>query len=293
MKVAIYGNQFNKEFNSSINELLDRLNHYNVDIYIYKPFYEFIKNNVNNRLKVRDTFIKHTDIRDEADVMFSIGGDGTFLETVRFVRNYNIPLIGINTGKLGFLANISRDEISYSVDSLINREFSLEERALVKLETSNNLFGELNYGLNEFTVHKRDSGSMIIISAYIDDDYLNTYWADGLIISTPTGSTAYSLSVGGPIVIPNSNNFIIVPISPHNLTVRPIVVPDNISLKLKVDGRGANFLVTLDHRSEVIDSSIELIIKRADFNISLIKFDKHTFYSTLRNKLMWGIDKRN
>ena len=222
--------------------------------------------------------------------MLSIGGDGTFLEAVSFVRNKNIPMLGINSGRLGFLANISSADIEFILDKIFDNEYFIENRALIKLETKDKLFKDFNYGLNDFTIHKNQSSSMITIHAYLNDDYLNSYWADGLIISTPTGSTAYSLSAGGPIVVPNSNNFIITPIAPHSLTVRPMIISDNNILTLKIESRSQNYLASLDYKSEFFNTDVEIKISKADFCIKLVKFKDQSFFETLRNKLMWGLD---
>jgi NAD+ kinase len=225
--------------------------------------------------------------------MLSIGGDGTFLETVSFVRDSTIPILGINTGRLGFLANVAKTEISEAIDSLARKKFTVEKRALLSVTKPENLFGEVNYGLNEITILKKDSSAMVTIHTYINGDYLNSYFADGLIVATPTGSTAYSLSCGGPLVMPGSQNFVITPIAPHNLNVRPLVISDNNIITLKVEGRSPNYLVSLDSRSETIDDSTELTLKKADFYIHLIKLENQHFFNTIRNKLLWGLDKRN
>lgn len=239
-------------------------------------------------------FSQHSDLDKNVDYFFSIGGDGTFLDAVTLVQDSGVPIVGVNSGRLGFMADIARDEIPAAISNILEGNYSIEERTLLKVQTeSNGLFKDFNYGLNEFTVHKKDSASMITIHTYIDGEYLNSYWADGLIISTPTGSTAYSLSVGGPILIPNTQNFVISPISPHNLTVRPIVVPNYQEITLKVEGRSDSYLASLDSRSVSFEALNELKISKADFKIKVLKLKSHSFYSTLRNKLMWGVDKRN
>jgi NAD+ kinase len=225
--------------------------------------------------------------------MLSLGGDGTFLETLSFVRDSEIPVLGINTGRLGFLATVAKSEINDAVEALAEKRFSIEKRSLLSVSGPKGIFGEVNYGLNELTVLKKDTSSMITINAFINGDYLNSYFADGLIIATPTGSTAYSLSCGGPLIMPGSENFVITPIASHNLNVRPFVISDNNVITLKVEGRSPNYLVTLDSRSEVIESSTELTIKKADFYAHLIKLENQSFFTTMRNKLLWGLDKRN
>lgn len=225
--------------------------------------------------------------------MLSIGGDGTYLEAVSFIRGSGIPIIGLNSGRLGFLANISRDNLITAIDEVINNRYHIDKRTLIKLDCSEPVFSDYKYALNEFTIHKKDSSSMIKIQAFINNDYLNTYWADGLIIATPTGSTAYSMSAGGPIVSPDSGIFIISPLAPHNLTVRPLVIPDNCELRLRVEGRNTNYLVSLDRRSEFFHKSVDFFIRRADFAINSIRLNQINYFTTLRSKLMWGIDSRN
>ena len=293
MNIAIYGKNFNKNFNEYIHQLFKKFHQHNVNIIIFKPFYDFLVEQVKFQPKINGVFTSDTDINKDIDFLFSIGGDGTFLETISFIRNSGIPIVGINSGRLGFLANISKEEISKAINDIFNDKYSFVERTLIKLETPNNLFGDFNYALNELTVLKKDTSSMITIHTYMNNEFLNTFWADGLIISTPTGSTAYSLSVGGPILIPGSENFLITPIAPHNLTVRPIVVPDKNKITIKVEGREKNYLASLDYRSEVFDSSIELQVMKADFKIKILNLHNHSYFNTLRNKLMWGVDKRN
>jgi NAD+ kinase len=226
-------------------------------------------------------------------MLFSIGGDGTFLDIITLVRDSGIPILGINLGRLGFLSSISRDEILLAVDKVLEKKFTLEQRTLISLTTSQNLFGSLNYALNEITVTKTDNNSLAMVEVYVDDKFLNTYWADGLIVATPTGSTAYSLSCYGPIISPGCQNFVITPIASHNLTVRPIVIPDNCIIKLKVGGRNRHYQVGLDSRYEMINNHEELIVKRANFTINVIQLYNKDFYSTIREKLLWGKDQRN
>jgi NAD+ kinase len=225
--------------------------------------------------------------------MFSVGGDGTLLESVSYVKKLKLPVLGINTGRLGFLTSVSSQETDEAIKSILANDFDLDTRSLLEVELKNNPFGTLNFALNEVTIQKKDSSSMITIHTYLDGKFLNSYWADGLIVSTPTGSTAYSLSCNGPIVLPNSGNIIITPIAPHNLNVRPLVIPDNIEVRLLIESRAENCLVALDYKSETIPVSTEIIIKKSKEQISLIRLKNHDFLSTLRNKLMWGLDKRN
>lgn len=292
MKVAIFGRSTIDNTSEHIQLLFHKLNEYKTEILIYEPFYNFIKQKmqINGSIK---TFKTHDELVGNVDYMFSIGGDGTFLETLTYVRDSGIPIIGINTGRLGFLANIAKTEINKAIDSLLHKKIKIEKRSLISVTSKSKLFGEVNYGLNEITILKKDTSSLITINAYINGDFLNSYFADGLIVATPTGSTAYSLSCGGPLVMPCSQNFIITPIASHNLNVRPLVISDDSIITLKVEGRNSNYLVSLDSRSEVIDSSIELTLKKADFSANLIQLENQNFFNTIRNKLLWGLDKRN
>jgi NAD+ kinase len=226
-------------------------------------------------------------------VFFTLGGDGTILDSIPIIRNSNIPILGINMGRLGFLSSVSHTDIDAAINDVLNNNYILDKRALLSLKTDNDLFGEMNFALNEFSIHKKDHLSMIVVHVYIDDKFLNSYWADGLLISTPTGSTAYALAVGGPIVTPGSKNFIISPIAPHNLTVRPVVIPDNSVIKLKIQGRSKSFLVGLDSRFETINSSTELVVSKSNFSVNMIQIGNRSFFDTIREKLNWGLDIRN
>lgn len=293
MTVAIYGRPTKDNITPQIISLFDKLNKLGMDVCVFHPFYSFLKQNAQLGNSIVKTFSSFEDLLNNVDFVLSVGGDGTMLETVALVRNSAIPILGINTGRLGFLASVSKDEIDEALNALVNKKYNLDSRTLLNLETQNSLYGDLNFALNEITIQKKDSAAMLSIHAYINGDFLNSYWADGLIIATPTGSTAYSLSCGGPIIIPDSKSFIITPIAPHNLNVRPLVISDSDVITLKVEGRNPNFLVSLDSRSEVIDSSIELTIKKEKFGINLIRLPGQDFMTTLRNKLLWGLDKRN
>lgn len=292
MKVAVFGRNFDKGFKEYVEIFFDILVKNNIEITIYEKFYDFLKKEINLNPQLVSTFSKYLEIKNDVDLLFSIGGDGTILDATTIIRDSNIPIVGINTGKLGFLASIAKDEIESALNSIFLKEYTIEERTLLKLDSSSGAFKEFPYSLNEIAVQKVDS-AMVTVHVYIDGEFLNSYWADGLLVSTPTGSTAYSLSVGGPIIVPQSGNFIISPISPHNLTVRPIVLPDTSKLELKLEGRSLNYIASLDHRSVMIKNTEEITISKAEFKIQLIKLNNTSFYKTLRNKLMWGIDKRN
>jgi NAD+ kinase len=232
-------------------------------------------------------------LKNNADILFSIGGDGTLLDTISYVRDSGIPVLGVNLGRLGFLSSISREDILPAVDNVMAGNYTLEQRTLLSLTSPHGLFGELNYALNELSITKTDTHALAVVSVHVNDKFLNTYWADGLIVATPTGSTAYSLSCYGPIITPGSENFVITPIASHNLTVRPIVIPDNQEIRLKVSGRNQLYQVGLDSRYETINNSVELIIRRADFKVNLVQLPNKDFYTTIREKLLWGKDQRN
>ena len=292
MKIALFGTNFSENFNKYIQHLINKLESEKVEIYIEQFFLNYLKEKMRFKNDVL-TFTNHEDLKDKADILFSIGGDGTLLSAVSFVRNSNIPILGINTGRLGFISSVAPDQIEQAVNDVLNKNYKINKRTLLTLNTSNNLFKNKNFALNEVAVLKKDTSSMIKIEAYVDDEFLNTYWADGLIVSTPTGSTGYSLSCGGPIIAPGTNNIIIAPIAQHNLNVRPIVINHNSTVKLKVEDRDQLALVSLDSCSRAFDSSVELTIKKANFKISLIEPQNNSFISTVRQKLMWGRDKRN
>ena len=292
MKIAIYGRPTPDNISAHIQFLFQKLNECKIDIVVYEPFSQFIARELRLPDSIK-TFKTNLDLKAGVDYMLSLGGDGTFLETLIYVRDSGIPILGINTGRLGFLANVAKTEINSAIDSLLKKNYTIDTRALLHLSTTNDLFGDVSYALNELTLMKKDSSAMVTINAYIDGEYLNSYFADGLIIATPTGSTAYSLSCGGPLVMPGSQNFVITPIAPHNLNVRPLVISDKHVITLKISGRSNHYMVSLDSRSEVIDSSIELTLKKANFYVNFIKLENQSFFSTIRNKLLWGLDKRN
>ncbi len=231
--------------------------------------------------------------KDRFDFLISVGGDGTILESVRKVGKSGIPILGVNAGRMGFLASTPHENLDKALDRLFGGDFFVAKRSLIKAETTGNLFGDDNYALNEISVHKNATSSMIIVHTYLDDFFLNSYWADGLIVSTPTGSTGYSLSAGGPIVSPITQNLVITPIAPHNLNVRPLIVDENRIVKLKIEATEPNFLISLDSESRTVSQSTAIEISKADFRVGLIRFEKHDYFDTLRSKLMWGIDRRN
>ncbi len=290
MKITLFGHQFNTVYLKKIIRFISLLKDKGADLQIHKNLYYIIAPHISFE---PSTFEKHDEIDYTSNLIISLGGDGTLLDAVTVVRDSDIPILGVNIGKLGFLSSVSIDEAEEAINSIFNQKYELDKRSLIKLETPPGLFGSLNYGLNEVSVVKRDTSTMITISAYVNDCFLNTYWADGLIIATPTGSTGYSLSCGGPILSPDSNNFVITPIANHNLTVRPIVIPDSCRIKLKVHRHHKDFLCVIDSRSRALNSPSELIISKLDFYINLVRLEEKDFFKTIQNKLAWGLDKRN
>jgi NAD+ kinase len=291
MNVALYCRNIRTDDIPVLQKILDVLAAKNMGVFVYKNFFESIWKEIKTRSGVA-TFSSHEEIKDKVEYMFSLGGDGTLLDTLTFVRNQNIPVLGINIGRLGFLANIGKDEIESAIDAIESRSYTLDKRTLLELETNKILFGNVNYALNDVTIHKKDTSSMIIIHTYINGEFLNSYFADGLIVATPTGSTGYSLSCNGPIVIPTAENFVITPIAPHNLNVRPIVVSDTSVISFEIEGRNENFFCTLDSRTESIDTSVQIAVKKSSFPMNLVRLSDHHFLETLRRKLMWGADVR-
>ena len=292
MKYAIYGKKINEKYLSSIQFFFDELDRNNISVTVYSTFYQFlIENSIQFSHSITE-FNSQSDLKD-VDYLISIGGDGTFLETITLVKDSNIPILGINTGRLGFLSSVTTDEIAQAIASLTKGFYEIDKRTLLSIETDKQLFGDANYALNEITLQRSDSSTMITVHTYLDNEFLNSYWADGLIISTPTGSTAYSLSCNGPILFPSSESIILTPIAPHNLNVRPLIIPDNKVLSFQIEARTDSFLVALDSRFKSVPINTTFKIKKTPHTISLIRLKNHTFLNTLRNKLMWGIDKRN
>jgi NAD+ kinase len=291
MKIAIHGRNFNESARPFIENMFNELSRRKVEVQLSRPF----------RIFLDQTGIAHFSqlVYDKPEELFdarlvvSMGGDGTLLETITHVGKRQIPAIGINVGRLGFLATVSPERIADMITALETSQFRIDDRTLVVVDSNIDLFDGLNFGLNDFTITKTDTSSMITVHTYLNGEFLNSYWADGLIVSTPTGSTGYSLSCGGPVLVPHSQNFIITPISPHNLNVRPLVVEDTAVIKLEVKSRSNNFLVSLDARSRVVDENTQLTIRKADFTAKLIKMLDDSFLNTLRSKLSWGLDMRN
>ena len=292
MKVAIYSRVLETEQQPDIQVLFDELKREKVIPVVYKPFFQELKDHISLPSNT-ETFSSHADLTNEIDFLVSLGGDGTLLDTVTLVRNGNIPVVGINFGRLGFLASIGRDELSQAVKALARRSYIIDKRTMIHLDASLSLFNDVPYALNEFAIHKRDVSPMIKINTYLNGELLNTYWADGLILATPTGSTGYSLSCSGPVVFPESGSFVITPIAPHNLNVRPIVVPDSTIISFEIESRSDDVIVALDSRREIVNKNVQLAIRRENFMLNLVRLNENNFLQTLRNKLSWGLDKRN
>jgi NAD+ kinase len=292
MKAAIYFRSLNEGVIHAFQKVMKTLVEQGCSVIVYDTCLNQLKSYgiYNHEMHA---FSTAEELKEQADVMISIGGDGTILDTLTLVLDSAIPVLGINSGRLGFLTGSSASNAHLAIDNILKGAYTLDKRTVLELQTSKNLFGKLNYALNELTIHKKDSSSMIKIHTFLNGEYLTTYWSDGLIISTPTGSTGYSLSCGGPIVAPQSSNFVITPIAPHNLSIRPMVVSDKNVITLEVEGRSQFFLATLDSRSVTVDASIQFAVKMADFTFNIIRLYDDNFLKTLRNKLNWGLDTRN
>jgi NAD+ kinase len=293
MKVAIYGQTYHEQVIDFLLELLDELQKESAEVVIEKEFYNhyLLKGNTLNF----PTFTESAGLDGSFDMFVSFGGDGTILRATTFVKDMGIPIVGVNTGRLGFLSTFKKEDVRKVVREFVAGAYTIVERSLVQLNTEqlDAEFGDLNFALNEITVSRKDTTSMITVETYLNDEYLTSYWADGLIIATPTGSTGYSLSCGGPVIVPTAKSLVLTPIAPHNLNARPLVISDETSIRLKVSGREENHLVSLDSRIASLENGQEITIKKAPFSIKMIEYTSESFLKTLRNKLLWGEDKRN
>ena len=288
--IALFGKTIAPENGEYMRQLFVKLSESQVGITVYRPFAEMIKDYIPEGVQYT-VFDSHTDLN--ADLLFSIGGDGTILDTVPFVLDSGMPVVGINMGRLGFLSSLSKNEIGKAVDSVLSGDYTVEQRTLLELVSPNDVFGDVKYALNELNVIRNPEHSLLAIKVFVDDVYLNTYWGDGILLATPTGSTAYSLSAGGPIIAPNAKNFVITPIATHNLTVRPVVIPDDSVIRIQVEGREKKFVFSMDSRSCTLDTSVQLEVRKAGFCLNLVRMRNEDFFGTIRNKLMWGKDNRN
>ncbi|HEY0245718.1 MAG TPA: NAD kinase, partial [Mucilaginibacter sp.] len=262
-----------------------------VDIYVHHQLNDYLSGKINtvayNVLNADDQ------IKGLIDLFLTLGGDGTLLDMVALIRDSGVPVIGINFGRLGFLASVNKSDIAAAIHAVVNKQFTLDSRALLSIDSDTNIFGGDNFALNDITIHKRDDSAMITTHMFLDGEFLNSYWGDGIIIATATGSTAYSLSCGGPIIFPQSNSIVVTPVSPHNLNVRPIVLPDTSVLSFEVECRSNNYLLSCDSRTALIEKTMKFHVRKADFELNLIRLSNESYLSTLRNKLLWGLDARN
>ena len=288
-KFALFGNVYQAKKSAHVLRLLSILEKHQAEVYVQKEFFQFLTKEQKMDLQVAGTFEEDN---FEADIVLSMGGDGTFLKAASHVGNKNIPILGINTGRLGFLADVSPEELEETFEDIYKNNYKIEDRSVLQVTSEGQPLKSTPFGLNEIAVLKRDSSSMITIHTSINGAYLTTYQADGLVIATPTGSTAYSLSIGGPVIVPHSNNIAITPVAPHSLNIRPIVINDDWEITLDVESRSHNFLVAIDGRSETCREGTRLVIRKADYNIKVVKRPNHIFFHTLRDKMMWGADSR-
>lgn len=294
MKIAIYGQYYKKELAIYLVKLLDVLNKYTIEVYFEFDFYKSVKKQTDFN-KEYLTFSSYADLNSSFDMMFTVGGDGTFLRSITYIKDSNIPILGLNVGRLGFLANVQKDTIEESVKAILNQEFTIIDRSLLQVKTIPAMeeLDVINVALNEITIVRKNSTAMITIQTYLDNEFLTSYWADGLIVATPTGSTGYSLSCGGPVISPTSKNSILTPIAPHNLNARPLVIPEETKIRLKVVGREKQALLSLDSRIVTIPNNTEVFVEKASYTIKTIQLNNQSFLKTLRQKLLWGEDIRN
>jgi NAD+ kinase len=292
MKAAIYSRIMEDDQQQDVQLFFDELEKQKIEPVIFHNFFEEIKEIIHLPSKTQ-TFSLSEDLTSDVEFIISLGGDGTLLDTVTLVRDKPISIMGINFGRLGFLASIGREDVKTAVKAMANRTYIVDKRTMIHLDANIPMFGNVPYALNEFAIHKRDVASMIKIHTYLNGEFLNTYWADGLIVATPTGSTAYSLSCNGPVVFPDSGSFVITPVAPHNLNVRPIIVPDINIISFEIESRSEHIICALDSRREIVTKSVQLAVRKESFETNLVRLSENNFLQTLRNKLTWGLDKRN
>lgn len=292
MKIALFGKEFSEDQMPYFHLLVETLENKGCGLMIWQPFFDFLRGRVvfNSHIQI---FSDYNELPGNADMLFSVGGDGTMLHAVRLVRNSGIPIAGINLGRMGFLSSIPRTDIVEAIDDILSKRFTIVKRSLIGLQSPPMLFGDFSYAFNELSVNKKESSSLVVVHVWVNNSKLHSYWADGLIVATPTGSTAYSLSCGGPIITPDSGSFVITPIAPHNLSVRPVVIPDSSLIRIRVDSRDEQALVGLDSQSTIVTPDIELVVAKADFEINLVQRFNDNFFATIRAKLNWGSDIRN
>jgi NAD+ kinase len=292
MRIAVYGRPFNDSaVLPYIQQVFDNLSQHEVEIYVHQQLNDYLSGKIStvayNVLKADEQ------VKGFIDLFLTLGGDGTLLDMVSVIRDSGLPVIGINFGRLGFLASVNKSDIAAAIYAVVNKHFTLDSRGLLSVTSDVNVLGDNNFALNDITIHKRDDSAMITTHMFLDGEFLNSYWGDGIIIATATGSTAYSLSCGGPIIFPQSNNIVVTPVSPHNLNVRPIVLPDSCVLSFEVESRSNTYLLSCDSRTIVVDKPIKFHVCKTNFELNLIRLSNESYLSTLRNKLMWGLDARN
>jgi len=292
MKAAIYSRIMEEDQQKDVQLFFEELALQKIQPVIFNDFFNQIKDKIDLPSNT-EIFSLAEDISEEVEFIISLGGDGTLLDTITLVRNKDISIMGINFGRLGFLASIGRPELKVAVKAIAKRTYVVDKRTMIHLDADIPMFGNVPYALNEFSIHKRDVASMIKIHTYLNGEFLNTYWADGLIVATPTGSTGYSLSCNGPVVFPDSGSFVITPVAPHNLNVRPIIVPDDNIISFEIESRSDQVICALDSRREIVNKNVQLAVRKEAFEINLVRLSENNFLQTLRNKLTWGLDKRN
>ena len=294
MNIGLYARALrNKLAVECLQNIMNYLGQNGIGIYFHEDLH---KNIIESKLAFENKYeVFSTDEIKQAkiDYLLCIGGDGTLLDSLNIVRETGIPVLGFNTGRLGYLATSNPEDVEKVIDELVKKSYSLDKRTILKLEADQELFGGFAYALNDFVIHKKDSTSMITVHTYLNGEFMNSYWADGLIVATPTGSSAYSLSCGGPILIPKSSSFAITPIAPHNLSVRPVVIPDDTVLSFEIEGRVKSYLISLDSRSCSIKKGTQIAVRKANFTFNLIRLSNKNYLDALRNKMMWGMDERN
>jgi NAD+ kinase len=292
MKIAVYGRQFNDQaVLPYIQQVFDNLSQHKVEIYVHHQLNDYLAGKINTGTYC--VLNEHDPIKGFIDLFITLGGDGTLLDMVSVISDSGVPVIGINFGRLGFLASVNKNDIAAAINAVVNNQFTLDSRGLLSIDSELNVLGKDNFALNDITIHKRDDSAMITTHMFLDGEFLNSYWGDGIIIATATGSTAYSLSCGGPIIFPQSNGIVVTPVSPHNLNVRPIILPDSSKLSFEVECRSSNYLLSCDSRTTMIDKPIKFEVHKAGFELNLIRLSNESYLSTLRNKLLWGLDARN
>lgn len=292
MKIAVYSRGIDVQTYADVITFFKELHNYKLTYTVYQPLFEEIKEAVGLPADT-PTFTLPDDLDKDVEFIIGLGGDGTLLDTITLIKDKPISIMGINFGRLGFLSSIGRDNVALAIKALALRTYVSEKRSLIHVEASQPLFGAMPFGLNEFAIHKRDTASMLKIHTYINGEFLNTYWADGLIVCTPTGSTGYSLSCGGPIVFPDSGNFTITPVAPHHLNVRSLVVNDNSIISFEIESRSDDIICALDSRKEIVSKNVSLAVRKEKFTVNLLRLSENNFLHTIQTKLIWGLDRRN